>query len=317
MTHPTGQSSSSIGSSCLATGRDSPVRKASSHSKLLQWPSMIRPSAGMISPFLTRTMSPGTTSSTGITLVWGPALSPLRRTTVAWGAPTDSSEATVLIKSARDCHSKSRGPMREREKFTFSACHSVYPPTETFKITKAAMTPPEIQSIVPRETAIAATVRVRQPRKFSIDARGEIRGRFVLTQDDRHGVTDLSQEDRPDRWPPGRLESVGTVDVDPFGDVRVGQTLHRVDIERFQDFGGGSGVGVEWEGSVDSGAVGVGSLNAALLSGSSTAVAVGSFLLLGGHGGRDECLSTLATCVGCPEQGGEMIYTSVMENPLV
>jgi hypothetical protein len=51
LTYPTGQSSSSIGSSCLATGKDSPVRKASSHSRLLQCPSMIRPSAGTISPF--------------------------------------------------------------------------------------------------------------------------------------------------------------------------------------------------------------------------------------------------------------------------
>lgn len=51
-TYPTGQSSSSMGSSCLATGKDSPVRKASSHSRLLQCPSMIRPSAGTISPFL-------------------------------------------------------------------------------------------------------------------------------------------------------------------------------------------------------------------------------------------------------------------------
>ena len=95
MTHPTGQSSSSMGSSCLATGSDSPVRKASSHSRLLQCPSMIRPSAGTMSPFLSRTISPGTTSATGIVLVAGPAPSPDRRTTVACGAPTDSREATV------------------------------------------------------------------------------------------------------------------------------------------------------------------------------------------------------------------------------
>lgn len=82
-THPTGQSSSSMASSCLATGRDSPVRNASSHSRLLQCPSMIRPSAGTISPFLRRTISPGTTSSTGIVLVAGEAVSPDRRTTVA------------------------------------------------------------------------------------------------------------------------------------------------------------------------------------------------------------------------------------------
>ena len=60
--------------------------------------------------------------------------------------------------------------MDTRIELTFSACHSFTVPTATFSTTKARMTPPEIQSDVPKETAIAKGLdnqhRCIPPRRF-------------------------------------------------------------------------------------------------------------------------------------------------------
>jgi hypothetical protein len=69
------------------------VRKASSHSRFEQCPSITLASAGTISPLPSSRISPGTTSSTAMTLVTGDPEA--FRITVACGAPTDSREATV------------------------------------------------------------------------------------------------------------------------------------------------------------------------------------------------------------------------------
>lgn len=55
---PRGMSASSKGSECFATGRDSPVSRASSASRLETNPSRRRPSAGTILPGVRRMMSP-------------------------------------------------------------------------------------------------------------------------------------------------------------------------------------------------------------------------------------------------------------------
>lgn len=140
------------------------------------------------------------------------------------------------------------------------------------------MTPPEIQSIVPKETAMAATARLYQ-QPNSAKHFYEIRR---LTQHDCHGVSDLSKEDRPHRWSPGRLESIRTVHLDPLLDIRLSQTLVGVDIERLKDFGRGGSVGSKGERAVDSGAVGVGSLDPSLFI-AGIAIAVGSLFLVTGH----------------------------------
>jgi len=136
---PTGQSASSMTSVVFETGSDSPVSSASSESRFERWPSSTRASAGTTSPILSRMMSPGTTSWLAIVsaLPSVPFLSPSYRTTTACGAPTDSNAATV-----------------------FSALYCEIVPVPTLRATSAKMTPPEIQSIVPNETAIAA-IRTR------------------------------------------------------------------------------------------------------------------------------------------------------------
>ena len=63
---PSGTSSPTTGSVCLPTGRLSPVRAASSISRVAA--TRIRPSAGTRLPASTRTMSPGTSSSASISI---------------------------------------------------------------------------------------------------------------------------------------------------------------------------------------------------------------------------------------------------------
>jgi hypothetical protein len=108
-------------------------------------------------------------------------------------------------------------------------------------MTRAAITPPEIQSMVPKETAIAATGIVSITPGMPKDG---------LTKNQSHGISDLSQEDGEWRWTPRWLQSIGSILLSSLASLRVGQTSLGFDFEGFQDFCGSSGVGVEVESSV-------------------------------------------------------------------
>lgn len=100
-------------SSAFRTGRLSPVSSASSVSKFLV--SMSLMSAGIVSPVLTSTRSPGTISPDGTTVASPPL------TTVAVGEPRDL-----------------------RESIVFSAEYSWKKPTTTLSKMTAATTPPSM-----------------------------------------------------------------------------------------------------------------------------------------------------------------------------
>jgi hypothetical protein len=108
-------------------------------------------------------------------------------------------------------------------------------------MTRAAITPPEIQSMVPKETAIAATGIVSITPGMPKDG---------LTKNQSHGISDLSQEDGEWRWTPRWLQSIGSILLSSLASLRVGKTSLGFDFEGFQDFSGSSGVGVEVESSV-------------------------------------------------------------------
>lgn len=110
--------------SSLATGRDSPVSKASSVSKLWQLNSL--KSAGTVSPTLTMTISPGTTSFVGMMLAL-----PLFLITWAFGELSCFKEFIV-----------------------FDALYSCMMPMTTFTAMTKVMTPPVIQSWMAKEMTI-------------------------------------------------------------------------------------------------------------------------------------------------------------------
>lgn len=96
--------------------------------------------------------------------------------------------------------------------------------------TSAKITPPEIQSLVPKETAVAATKESRALDQYAINDGCAVVGAISqvggggkndpkicaiveegLTQDDGHGICNISEEDLEKGRPWWRLQSIGAI----------------------------------------------------------------------------------------------------------